>query len=145
MSSFTKSTSNNKRAPSRDKPVQTRQGRLNSGDTSPFKQFSTPQRKHSAASNSSELFELNEASLSRFGRDLPAIPSRKSVKLETVYSASVSPDGSPIPRKIDPLSENVMDFLFEMSKSGGQRGSQSGEPTIASDVLYVCSTSAFSS
>lgn len=66
------------------------------------------------------------------------------VKLETIQSASVSPEGSPTPKpRSDFLSEQTKQFIFEMSKqSSGSAGVQ--QSSDASDVLYVCSTTGFS-
>lgn len=66
------------------------------------------------------------------------------MKLETVASASASPDSPPTPvPKQDPLKQQSKDFLFEMSKGSGGSGFMSSQS--ASDVLYVCSASGLSS
>lgn len=137
-----KKNNNNKRNPSRDHPLQTRRGRLNSGNHSPFRQYITPQRKQSTTSNSSSLFHL-EDSTSRHHSN-PHFPRDFQVKRETVASASVSPDNSPTPvPKNDFLAEQSKEFLFNMSKGDGfNSGSAgSGSSRLASDLLYVCSTS----
>lgn len=138
-----------KRKPSTEKPVLTRQGRLNSAEQSPFRSFETPKRKESSVSNksnNSSLFDLHAASAFLNEIQLPSLrPSSQLSKLETVHSANPSPDQSPTPKPIDSSSDSESSELDKMSKPGPSGLFQlEVEYEEAAELLYMCANNSLS-